>query len=68
MHLGLGYNYTTSPNIMGDDNQKEASRRFLEFKPLIAYQYSEKFRFFLCTLFFPMCTEKVSLYYMHNFF
>ncbi|XP_031571042.1 frizzled-9-like [Actinia tenebrosa] len=56
---GIGYNYTQYPNFLGQDNQKEAESKIHEFKPLIAVNCAPQLRFFLCSVFAPMCTKEV---------
>ncbi|KAK7934233.1 hypothetical protein WMY93_005129 [Mugilogobius chulae] len=56
----IGYNMTRMPNLMGHDDQKEASIKLQEFAPLIQYGCHSHLKFFLCSLYAPMCTEQVS--------
>lgn len=56
----IGYNLTVMPNLMEDDNQKEADGKLQEFASLIEYGCHSHLKFFLCSLFAPMCTEQVS--------
>ncbi|KFO23478.1 Frizzled-10 [Fukomys damarensis] len=48
------------PNLMGHENQREAAIRLHEFAPLVEYGCHGHLRFFLCSLYAPMCTEQVS--------
>ncbi|XP_030237874.1 frizzled-9b [Gadus morhua] len=60
MCQGIGYNLTRMPNFMDHDNQKEAAIKLNEFAPLVEYGCDPQLRFFLCSLYAPMCTDKVS--------
>ncbi|KAG7273540.1 hypothetical protein CRUP_009889 [Coryphaenoides rupestris] len=60
MCQGIGYNLTRMPNFMDHDNQKEAAIKLNEFAPLVEYGCDAHLRFFLCSLYAPMCTDKVS--------
>ena len=53
----IGYNMTSMPNHMGHDNQHEATRKILEFKPLMAVDCAPYVRLFVCSAFAPMCTK-----------
>ena len=56
---GLGYNVTGMPNFVYDSLQQDAELRLQTFTPLIQYGCSSRLRFFLCSVYVPMCTEKV---------
>ncbi|KAK3548358.1 hypothetical protein QTP70_011289 [Hemibagrus guttatus] len=60
MCQGIGYNMTRMPNLMDHDNQKEAEIKLNEFAPLVEYGCDVHLRFFLCSLFAPMCADEVS--------
>ncbi|XP_060719171.1 frizzled-9 isoform X2 [Tachysurus vachellii] len=60
MCQGIGYNMTRMPNFMKYDSQEEASTKLIEFASLVAYGCDVHLRFFLCSLYVPMCTDKVS--------
>ncbi|XP_055971593.1 frizzled-10 [Sorex fumeus] len=56
----IGYNMTRMPNLMAHENQREAAIQLHEFAPLVEYGCHGHLRFFLCSLYAPMCTEQVS--------
>lgn len=60
MCQGIGYNMTRMPNFMKYESQAEASVKLNEFAPLVEYGCDMHLRFFLCSLYVPMCTDKVS--------
>ncbi|XP_046899218.1 frizzled-9 [Hypomesus transpacificus] len=60
MCQGIGYNMTRMPNFMKYESQTEASIKLNEFAPLVEYGCDVHLRFFLCSLYVPMCTDKVS--------
>ncbi|XP_063050559.1 frizzled-10 [Engraulis encrasicolus] len=57
----IGYNLTVMPNLMGHEDQNEAAIKLHEFAPLIQVGCHSHLRFFLCSLYAPMCSEKVSM-------
>ena len=59
--LGFNYNATRMPNILGHDTQKEAEQELRQFLPLIRYNCASQLKFFLCSAYFPMCTEMVDV-------
>lgn len=50
---------TGAPNLVGHENQDEARYQFRTFLPLIQYKCSSQLQFFLCSVYVPLCTEKV---------
>lgn len=60
MCTGLGYNLTGMPNLGGNDLQQEADYTLKSFSPLIQYGCSAQLKLFLCSVYVPMCTEKVA--------
>ncbi|XP_066492596.1 frizzled-9 [Tiliqua scincoides] len=56
---GIGYNRTRMPNLLGHARQREAALQLQEFAPLVAYGCHAQLRFFLCSLFAPLCAEQV---------
>ncbi|XP_060597967.1 frizzled-4-like [Ruditapes philippinarum] len=55
----LGYKVTGMPNVVNNTNVKDAELTLQTFSPLIQYGCSSNLRFFLCSAYLPMCTEKV---------
>ncbi|CAG9773124.1 unnamed protein product [Ceutorhynchus assimilis] len=58
--MGLGYNMTGMPNLGGNDVQQEADYNLKSYSPLIQYGCSQQLKLFLCSVYVPMCTEKVA--------
>lgn len=56
----IGYNVTGMPNLVGHDLQQDAQLQLQTFRPLIQYGCSSRLKFFLCSVYVPMCTEKVA--------
>ena len=59
MCRGIGYNVTSMPNFLDHELQQDAELQFQTFAPLIQYGCSTQLKFFLCSVYTPMCTEKV---------
>ncbi|ESN94705.1 hypothetical protein HELRODRAFT_95849 [Helobdella robusta] len=47
------------PNIAEQTNQRDAELQMYEFVPLIRTKCSPWLKFFLCSVYFPFCTEQV---------
>ncbi|XP_038654234.1 frizzled-8a [Scyliorhinus canicula] len=54
---GIGYNYTYMPNQFNHDSQDEAGLEVHQFWPLVEIQCSADLRFFLCSMYTPICLE-----------
>lgn len=52
---GIGYNMTYMPNQFHHDNQEDASLEVSQFWPLVEFQCSPVLRFYLCTMYAPIC-------------
>ncbi|VDM33425.1 unnamed protein product [Hydatigera taeniaeformis] len=57
--LGLEYTHTYLPNIIGLTSQAESTKRIRDYGPLIKMGCSTYLEFFLCSVYFPMCTESM---------
>ncbi|XP_055494323.1 frizzled-5 [Leucoraja erinacea] len=55
MCKGIGYNHTYMPNQFNHDNQDEAGLEVHQFWPLVEIQCSPDLRFFLCSVYTPIC-------------
>jgi len=55
MCRGIGYNYTYTPNQFHHDTQEEAGLEVHQFWPLVEIQCSPELRFFLCSMYAPIC-------------
>ncbi|XP_053738943.1 frizzled-8-like [Synchiropus splendidus] len=54
---GIGYNYTHMPNQFNHDTQDEAGLEVHQFWPLVEIKCSPDLRFFLCSMYTPICLE-----------
>uniref|UniRef100_A0A1A8I4A8 Frizzled family receptor 8 n=1 Tax=Nothobranchius kuhntae TaxID=321403 RepID=A0A1A8I4A8_NOTKU len=52
---GVGYNYTYMPNQFNHDTQDEAGLEVHQFWPLVEIKCSPDLRFFLCSMYTPIC-------------
>ncbi|XP_052814886.1 frizzled-5-like [Mya arenaria] len=57
MCKGIGYNYTYMPNQFNHDSQDEAGLEVHQFWPLVEIQCSPDLKFFLCSMYAPICME-----------
>ncbi|XP_070711627.1 frizzled-7-A-like [Pempheris klunzingeri] len=52
----IAYNQTIMPNLLGHTNQEDAGLEVHQFYPLVKVQCSLDLRFFLCSMYAPVCT------------
>ncbi|XP_053554662.1 frizzled-7 [Bombina bombina] len=52
----IAYNQTIMPNLLGHNNQEDAGLEVHQFYPLVKVQCSPELRFFLCSMYAPVCT------------
>ena len=52
---GIGYNLTHMPNQFNHDTQEEAGLEVHQFWPLVEIQCSPDLKFFLCSMYAPIC-------------
>ncbi|KAF6737191.1 Frizzled-7 [Oryzias melastigma] len=52
----LAYNQTIMPNLLGHLTQEDAGMEVHQFYPLVQVQCSADLRFFLCSMYVPVCT------------
>ncbi|XP_072385280.1 frizzled-2 [Diabrotica undecimpunctata] len=57
MCLGIGYNYTRMPNELNHETQDEAGLEVHQFWPLVEIRCSPDLKFFLCSMYAPICLE-----------
>lgn len=54
--MGIAYNETIMPNLLGQQRQDEAGFEVQQYYPLVKIQCSHDLQFFLCSVFAPVCT------------
>ncbi|XP_063810440.1 frizzled-7-like [Pseudophryne corroboree] len=52
----IAYNQTILPNLLGHGSQEEAGLEVHQFFPLVTVRCSPELRFFLCSMYAPVCT------------
>ncbi|XP_053204518.1 frizzled-5-like [Panonychus citri] len=57
MCRGIGYNMTSMPNQFHHEKQDEAGLEAHQFWPLVEINCSDDLRFFLCSMYTPICME-----------
>ncbi|XP_049543685.1 frizzled-2 [Anopheles darlingi] len=57
MCRGIGYNLTSFPNEMNHETQEEAGLEVHQFWPLVEIKCSPDLKFFLCSMYTPICIE-----------
>uniref|UniRef100_A0A0K0F6J8 Frizzled-4 n=1 Tax=Strongyloides venezuelensis TaxID=75913 RepID=A0A0K0F6J8_STRVS len=57
----LPYKITRYPNLAGDENEKDAINSIASYNMLVDTGCSQQLKFFLCSTYFPMCTDKVPI-------
>lgn len=57
MCKGIGYNLTSMPNELNQDSQEEAGFEVHQFWPLVEINCSTELKFFLCSMYVPICFE-----------
>lgn len=58
MCRGIGYNMTSMPNQLNHETQEEAGLEVHQFWPLVEINCSEDLKFFLCSVYTPICIEE----------
>ena len=56
----IQYNKTVFPNLLSHRNQEEAGLEVHQFFPLVKVECSQYLKFFLCSVYVPICSDKVS--------
>ena len=56
---GIGYNFTSMPNMFNHDTQEEAALEVHQFWPLVEIKCSADLKLFLCSMFAPNCQPNV---------
>ncbi|XP_076307888.1 frizzled-10-like [Tachypleus tridentatus] len=57
----LPYNMTRMPNLMRHTNQADAAIEVHEYVSLVKFGCSQHLKFFLCSLYAPMCADQVDV-------
>lgn len=60
MCRGIGYNLTAMPNELNHDTQDEAGLEVHQFWPLVEIKCSPDLKFFLCSMYTPICLPEYS--------
>ncbi|XP_066138925.1 frizzled-2 [Euwallacea fornicatus] len=60
MCLGIGYNMTRMPNELNHESQDEAGLEVHQFWPLVEIKCSPDLKFFLCSMYAPICLPEYS--------
>ncbi|KAL1517391.1 hypothetical protein ABEB36_001160 [Hypothenemus hampei] len=60
MCLGIGYNMTRMPNELNHESQDEAGLEVHQFWPLVEINCSVELKFFLCSMYAPICLSEYS--------
>lgn len=58
MCRGIGYNVTYMPNELNHETQEEAGLEVHQFWPLVEINCSSDLKFFLCSIYAPICIEE----------
>ncbi|XP_057665395.1 frizzled-7-B isoform X2 [Diorhabda carinulata] len=54
--IGIAYNETILPNMLGHQNLQEAGMEIHQYFPLVKIDCSPDLQFFLCSVYVPVCT------------
>ncbi|KAG5345123.1 FZD7B protein, partial [Acromyrmex charruanus] len=54
--MNIPYNETIMPNLMNHQKQEDAGQEVHQYMPLVKMKCSPDLRFFLCTVYAPVCT------------
>ena len=60
MCQNIGYNLTSMPNIFNHSTQNEAALEIHHFWPLVNQKCSPDIKYFLCSLYAPMCQPNIA--------
>nr|XP_046260328.1 frizzled-7-A-like [Scatophagus argus] len=52
----IAYNLTIMPNLLGHTNQEDSGLEVHQFYPVVKAQCSADLKFFLCSIYAPVCT------------